>query len=262
MKHADSNGQCPETSGTGGGADCSFVGGRQIARPLLLERIAFRLSVCHTAIMPRGYSRDLRERLLQARFAGVSATEIERTTGVSADSVRRWARRTAAGRSLEPGWSPGRPRRITSAQDNALQTQVAAHPDATLAEHCTRWAESTTVQVSQATMSRSLQRLGLSLKKDPDPGQIAHGERKQLPICQCHPVPHVGPERHVISVLRRSAPLVTFASRARHYRRDAMVVAVMLTVWSAMGNRRSDSSSGSSTSSQHALLRSTWSHSR
>ncbi len=117
--------------------------------------------------MPRGYSRDLRERLLQARSAGVSPTEIERMTGVSADSVRRWARRSAGGYSLEPGQSPGRPRRITSAQDNALRTQVAAYPDATLAEHCTRWAETTTVRVSQATMSRSLQRLGLSLKKRP-----------------------------------------------------------------------------------------------
>ncbi len=117
--------------------------------------------------MPRGYSRDLRERLLQARSAGVSATEIERTTGVSADSVRRWARLHAAGRARDPRHSSGRPRRITSAQDDALQPQVAAHPDATLAEHCARWAETTTVVVSQATMSRSLRRLGLSLKKRP-----------------------------------------------------------------------------------------------
>ncbi len=117
--------------------------------------------------MPQGYSRDLRERLLQARSAGLSAAEIARTTGVSADSVRRWARLDAAGRSLEPGQSSGRPRRIAATQDDHLRAQVAAHPDATLAEHCARWADTTTVAVSPATMCRALRRLDLPLKKRP-----------------------------------------------------------------------------------------------
>lgn len=117
--------------------------------------------------MPRSYFRDLGERLLPARSAGLSATEIARVTGVSADSVRRWARALAAGLSLAPGQSPGRPRRIASIQDDQLQAQVAAHPDATLTEHGARWAEATTVVVSQATMCRALRRLNLSLKKSP-----------------------------------------------------------------------------------------------
>jgi len=105
--------------------------------------------------------------LLQARSAGLSAAEIARTTGVSADSVRRWARLDAAGRSLEPGQSSGRPRRIAATQDDHLRVQVAAHPDATLAEHCARWADTTTVAVSPATMCRALRRLDLPLKKRP-----------------------------------------------------------------------------------------------
>jgi len=115
--------------------------------------------------MPRSYSRDLRERLVQARASGLSATEIARVTGVSARSVRRWTRIDAAGHSLAPGRAPGRARRIVPAQDDLLRAQVAAHPDATLAEHCARWGETTTVVVSPATMCRALRRLDLSLKK-------------------------------------------------------------------------------------------------
>lgn len=70
------------------------------------------LPVWHTDGMPRSSSRDLRERLLQARSAGLSATEIERTTGVSADSVRRrtLARPWAIARATTPDRvRPGRP---------------------------------------------------------------------------------------------------------------------------------------------------------
>ncbi len=116
--------------------------------------------------MARGYSRDLRERLLRARTAGLSAAEIARTTGVSPSSVSRWSRMQAAGRSLEPGQSPGRPRRIAATADDQLRAQVAAAPDATLGEHCARWAETTaSLPVSRATMCRALRRLDLSLKK-------------------------------------------------------------------------------------------------
>ena len=39
--------------------------------------------------MPRAYSPDLRERLLRARTAGLSAAEIERNTGVT-DRAMKW----------------------------------------------------------------------------------------------------------------------------------------------------------------------------
>ena len=46
-----------------------------------------------------------------------------------------------------------------------LAAQVAAHPDATLAEHCHRWQTSQGVTVSISTMRRHLQRLGITRKK-------------------------------------------------------------------------------------------------
>ncbi len=117
--------------------------------------------------MARGYSRDLRERLLQALASGLSAVEIARTTGVSASSLRRWKQKQAAGRSLEPGVSPGGPRKIPVSDEPALCAQIAATPDATLAEHCAQWAGDGHGTVSAATMSRALARLDLPLKKRP-----------------------------------------------------------------------------------------------
>lgn len=123
------------------------------------------MTVWHRWGMARGYSRDLRERLLQAVASGLSVVEVARRTGVSESTIGRYKRKAAAGESLEPGTSPGGPRKITSAEEDALRAQVAAHPDATLAEHCAHWATAGHAPVSHATMCRALARLGLTLKK-------------------------------------------------------------------------------------------------
>lgn len=118
--------------------------------------------------MARGYSRDLRERLLHALASGVSAAEIARMTGVSPSSLRRWKRKQATGASLVPGASPGGPRKIPTTDEPALRAQVTAMPDATLAKHSAQWLTTGHVAVSRSTMGRALDRLGLPLKKDPD----------------------------------------------------------------------------------------------
>jgi len=45
--------------------------------------------------------------------------------------------------------------------------QVAAAPDATLADHCARWEAARGVRLSLSTMSRTLRRLKLTRKKRP-----------------------------------------------------------------------------------------------
>jgi len=115
--------------------------------------------------MARGYSRDLRERLLQALASGLSAVEIARRTGVSPSSLGRWKQKQAAGVALDPGTSPGGPRKITTDDEPALRAQVAVTPDATLVEHCAQWTADGHVPVSVSTLSRALTRLGLPLKK-------------------------------------------------------------------------------------------------
>jgi transposase len=117
--------------------------------------------------MPRGYSRDLRERLLQAVASGLSVVEVARITGVSESTIGRYRRKAAAGISLTPGTSPGGPRKIGPDQEAALRAQVAATPDATLAEHCAAWIAAGHAAVSIATMSRALTRIGLPRKKRP-----------------------------------------------------------------------------------------------
>ena len=72
-------------------------------------------------------------------------------SGVSARTLRRWRQRQQQGASLEPGHAPGRALTIGSDQWDAVRTQVAAAPDATLAEHCDRWAAEQGVRVSPAT---------------------------------------------------------------------------------------------------------------
>ena len=115
--------------------------------------------------MPRGYSRDLRERLVRAVTSGLPVVEVARTMNVSPSSVHRYLRKAAAGDSLAPGTSPGGPRKIGLDAEDALRAQVAAHPNATLAEHAAMWTAAGHAPVSRATMSRALKRLGLPLKK-------------------------------------------------------------------------------------------------
>lgn len=89
---------------------------------------------------------------------------IEHLLGIDVRTQRRWAERTRRD-ALAPGSSPGRPPKIDPTRHNALRAQVVALPDATLAAHCDRWAETTGVRVSPSTMSRTLAALGRTRKK-------------------------------------------------------------------------------------------------
>jgi transposase len=119
----------------------------------------------HASGMVRAYSVDFRERLVEADAAGASLGEIERLVHVSARTVSRWKRQLRLDGTLAPKPKPGRPRAIAAADETALRAQVAAHPDATLAEHCVYWQTAHAVAVSRPTMCRALQRLKLPLKK-------------------------------------------------------------------------------------------------
>jgi transposase len=112
------------------------------------------------------YPADFRDRLLRALDAGLARAEAARTFGVPERTMRRWQQRRRETGTVAPTPRPGRSRRIDAVAEAALRTQVRAHPDATLAEHCALWATSQGV-VSTATMSRALHRLGLPLKKVP-----------------------------------------------------------------------------------------------
>lgn len=129
--------------------------------------------------MTAEYPVDLRERLLTAEDAGLSAAEIARTFGVSRRTLRRWRQWRRERGSLADQPRAGRPPAIPPEQEDALRAQVTAHPDVTLAEHCRRWQTAHGVAVSEATMCRRLAALGLPLKQRR--GSPANGTRLSGP---------------------------------------------------------------------------------
>jgi transposase len=111
------------------------------------------------------YSADFRDRLVRALDAGLARAEATRTFGVTDRTSRRWRQRQRETGSVAATPRSGRHRRIDATGEAALREQVRAFPDATLAEHCAHWAATHGVTVSSTTMSRTLTRLGLPLKK-------------------------------------------------------------------------------------------------
>lgn len=112
-------------------------------------------------------SRDVRERALAALDAGRSVADVAACLRADPSTVRRWRRLRARDGEAAPRPRSGRPRLVGADDHPALLAQVAAAPDATLADHCARWEETRRVRVSVATMGRALRRAGLTLKKRP-----------------------------------------------------------------------------------------------
>jgi transposase len=112
-------------------------------------------------------SPDLRERALAAVDAGRPMSEIEAWFGVDARSVQRWKQWRATRGSLATKTPSGRTPKIAPEQHPALVAQVAAHPDATLADHADLWEAATGVRVSASTLSRLFAKLRITLKKRP-----------------------------------------------------------------------------------------------
>lgn len=112
-------------------------------------------------------SDDVRERALAAVEDGHRLGDVAAMFRVDASTLRRWRRRQHLTGACQTLPRSGRPRRIGVADETALRAQVAAHPDATLAEHCAQWQTDRGIVVSMPTMGRALRRLGLTLKKRP-----------------------------------------------------------------------------------------------
>lgn len=112
------------------------------------------------------YSVDLRERALAALDRGMARSEVVSTFAVSLASLKRWhASRRDTG-EFAPRPATGGPEPcFTPALDEELRAQVAAFPDATLAEHAARWNAAHLTSISQWTIGRAIRRLGLPRKK-------------------------------------------------------------------------------------------------
>ena len=110
-------------------------------------------------------SDDIRERAVAAVEAGQSVADVAAFCQNDPFTVRPWVRRARQTGSVKTRPRSGRPPVIRPEQADELRTQVAAHPDATLAQHCARWEAAHGVCPSLTTMSRMLRILGLPFKK-------------------------------------------------------------------------------------------------
>jgi transposase len=111
------------------------------------------------------YSTDLRTRVVAAVERGMPRAEIVATFQVSAGTIKRWLAKLRTTGTLAPHSPPGRTARIPPSAFPALRAQLAAHPDATLAQHVALWAEHQGVHVSRWTMSRAQRAVGWTRKK-------------------------------------------------------------------------------------------------
>ena len=113
----------------------------------------------------RAYSEDLRARIVAAvEEEGLAKTEVAKRFKVDRATVYRYVARAEQG-TLAARTSPGRPRKLTLAQREALQAQLERHSDETLMEHAERFSKEQGVDLAFSTVHLYAQRLGISRKK-------------------------------------------------------------------------------------------------
>lgn len=113
----------------------------------------------------RAFSYDLRQRILRAVDQGMPRAEMIQTFAVSRSTIKRYLTLRRKTGDVKPKAIPGRPSKKGVALHVGLLSQLEAHPDVTLAEHCQFWEATHGMHVSSATMSRAITRLNWTRKK-------------------------------------------------------------------------------------------------
>jgi transposase len=114
----------------------------------------------------QSYSEDLRARVLAAIDGGMAARSAASVFRVSVSYIYKAViRRRRTGEVSASSRRGHRPRKLTPAQEAALATHIAAHPDITLAALQTWLAGEHAVRLSNGAMWSAVDRLGLSFKK-------------------------------------------------------------------------------------------------
>ena len=105
------------------------------------------------------YSKDLRLKTLAAIDRGIPRKEVAELFGVSISTIKRWLTRRRQTGGVETMKIPGRPAVKGKALKEWLPEHLKSNPNLTLKEHCEAFDDETDVEVSEATMSRSIARL-------------------------------------------------------------------------------------------------------
>ena len=126
----------------------------------------------------RAYHLDLRTRILAAVADGDAVAQVARQYRVHRSTVFRYVAQQRDAGTVAPRRHAGPTPRITPDDAPRLVAQLQQGPTATLAQHCDQWAHATGVHLSQATMSRTIRRLGGARNKgvwQPVNGMATHG---------------------------------------------------------------------------------------
>ena len=112
------------------------------------------------------YSEDLRKKIVEAVERGMPKIEAARTFGVGISSVKRYVATHREGRALAPKRRTGSKPKLDEGARKLLGANLEDHPDATLPQRREFLRRVCGVSVSDSTVSRVLNRMGWSRKKD------------------------------------------------------------------------------------------------
>jgi transposase len=114
------------------------------------------------------YSVDLRTKIVESVRSSVSKTETARRFGVNRSTVKRYVKQLEEEGSLVPKEAPGSPPKLNQSAMRLLEEDLEARPWATHKQRSEFLFVACGVEVSEATMCRTIKgRLSHSRKKDP-----------------------------------------------------------------------------------------------
>ena len=131
--------------------------------------------------MPRSYSGDLRERVIEVvEMEGASRREAAERFDISASSAVKWLQRWRKSRSAKPKLRGGSVSPLEAHKESILAL-VAEQPDLTLKETLVKLLKRR-IRTSKSALSRFFARHGITLKKKPaSRGTTTRGGRPRAP---------------------------------------------------------------------------------
>lgn len=116
--------------------------------------------------MPRGYSQDLRNRVIHAvEREGMSCRKAAARFGVSGSTAVKWFQRFRDSGVRTAFARGGHRRSVIEPHRDLIEAALAEKPDITLQALCDRLLAERGVKADTAMMSRFLRRAGITFKK-------------------------------------------------------------------------------------------------
>ena len=113
----------------------------------------------------KAYSKDLRQKIVDAIERGMPKAEAARTFGVGISTVKRYASKIQRGEPLQPGKAPGKRPKMDERVSKLLEEDLHERPFVTLQQRCDYVEAISGVSVSRSTMCRAIARIGSTRKK-------------------------------------------------------------------------------------------------